>query len=258
MEGDNSTIYGLGFNRPYMCHTATVPCSCTNPMTRWYNNVLLNPNNLLNYQITPENTIYGFPHASNLVNPSFHVENNQEASEQMAINEIDSWLQSDPGNDQIDGSLNIRSYCSCCGNQYQGQFIQMQTQGFQASLLPMVAGIVPEATNTGTMDLPQEWPLNHFSFSPGNLIREGAVGTYSNSTSISSIGVQQLISPNDLQRPSEFPPMSRQDRILRYLEKKKARKYEKKIVNSRRKTYAQTRPRIRGRFAARSSQTGAQ
>ncbi|KAI3686597.1 hypothetical protein L1987_80277 [Smallanthus sonchifolius] len=170
MEGDNSSIYGHGFN---MCHTAaTVPCSCTNPMTRWYNNVLLN------YQRTPENTSYGFSHASNLVNPSFHVENNQEASEQMAINEIDSWLLSDPYNDQIDGSLNIRSY---------NYNIQKQTQGFQASLLPMVAATVPEATNTGIMDLPQVYP--------GNLIRE-AVGSYSNSIDISTVGVQQLISPN--------------------------------------------------------------
>ncbi|KAI3686599.1 hypothetical protein L1987_80279 [Smallanthus sonchifolius] len=149
-----------------------MPCSCTNPMTRWYNNVLLN------YQRTPENTSYGFSHASNLVNPSFHVENNQEASEQMAINEIDSWLLSDPYNDQIDGSLNIRSY---------NYNIQKQTQGFQASLLPMVAATVPEATNTGIMDLPQVYP--------GNLIRE-AVGSYSNSIDISTVGVQQLISPN--------------------------------------------------------------
>ncbi|KAF5807358.1 putative transcription factor C2C2-CO-like family [Helianthus annuus] len=133
----------------------------------------------------------------------------------------------------------------------------MQTQGIQTSLLPMVAGIVPEAT-IGTADLPPEWAPNQFSFPPsypGNLIKE-AVGTYSNSTSMSSVGTQQQISPDDLQKPYEHPPMTRQDRILRYFEKKKARKYQKKVIYSSRKTYAQTRPRIRGRFA-RSSQTDA-
>jgi hypothetical protein len=86
---------------------------------------------------------------------------------------------------------------------------------------------------------------------------EEALGSHSNSTSISSEGTQHLISRDDSKKASKLPPMSRQDRILRYFEKKKARKYEKKIKYSTRKTYAQTRPRIRGRFA-RSSQTDAQ
>ncbi|MFS7939434.1 hypothetical protein Hanom_Chr05g00451671 [Helianthus anomalus] len=137
MWGDNnSTNYGLGnFNWPcIMCHTATVPCLCTNPMIRWYNNVPLSSNNYLNYQRAPESTIYaGFSHASNLVNPPLHVEHDHEASDQMATNEIDSWLMSNPDNDQIAESLNLRScYASYNEHQYQGgQFIQMQTQGIQ-------------------------------------------------------------------------------------------------------------------------------
>lgn len=122
----------------------------------------------------------------------------------------------------------------------------------QASFRQTGADIEPETTignlsNTG--DFPREWGLNHFSllpFYPGNL-REEAVGSHSNSTSISSEGTQQ-------QSPFKFPPMTRQERVLRYFEKKKSRKYEKKIQYSSRKTYAQTRPRVRGRFA-RSSQT---
>ncbi|KAJ0571462.1 hypothetical protein HanPI659440_Chr05g0209131 [Helianthus annuus] len=137
MWGDNSsTNYGLGnFNWPcIMCHTATVPCLCTNPMIRWYNNVPLSSNNYLNYQRAPESTIYaGFSHASNLVSPPLHVEHDHEASDHMATNEIDSWLMSNPDNDQIVESLNLRScYASYNEHQYQGgQFIQMQTQGIQ-------------------------------------------------------------------------------------------------------------------------------
>uniref|UniRef100_A0A251USP7 Putative CCT domain-containing protein n=1 Tax=Helianthus annuus TaxID=4232 RepID=A0A251USP7_HELAN len=164
---------------------------------------------------------------------------------------------SNPDNDQIGESLNLRScYASYNEHQYQG-VVSLFRCKLRTSLLPMVAGIVPEAT-IGTADLPPEWAPNQFSFPPsypGNLIKE-AVGTYSNSTSMSSVGTQQQISPDDLQKPYEHPPMTRQDRILRYFEKKKARKYQKKVIYSSRKTYAQTRPRIRGRFA-RSSQTDA-
>ncbi|XP_076958848.1 zinc finger protein CONSTANS-LIKE 5-like [Bidens hawaiensis] len=88
--------------------------------------------------------------------------------------------------------------------------------------------------------------LEFSPFNPGNLVQE-TVGSHSSSTRTSSPGTQ-LVSKDDSKGP-----LSRQDRILRYFEKKKSRKYEKKIIYSSRKTYARTRPRIRGRFA-RSSQ----
>nr|GEZ63744.1 hypothetical protein [Tanacetum cinerariifolium] len=177
------------------------------------------------------------------------------------------------------------------GNQYQGQFSQMQPQGIeviysgnygmfpvqsssreeqgvreccnislsiclrtpcknmrpcldalQASLPPMDDGIVPEAKISrflNTMKLPQEWEQNHLSFLPfhhGNLIEE-AVGSHSNSSSIFSEGTKQLISRDDSKKASKFPSMSRQDRILRYFEKTKARKYEKKRKYSLKHTH---------------------
>ncbi|KAK1407397.1 hypothetical protein QVD17_39013 [Tagetes erecta] len=186
----------------------------------------------------------------------------------MAENQIDSWLLSNPDhNDQVDHrSLNLGSYGSCGANdqcQCQCQFNPMQAQGFQtsSSYLSMVPGIVSDAT-IGTMDLPREWTLNQLPFSPfypGNEVKE-EIGTFTNSTSsyISSLGImtQQQVSQDYLQKPSNPPPMSRQDRLQRYFDKKKTRKYETKVIYSSRKTYAQTRPRIRGRFA-RSSQTDA-
>ncbi|KAK1435877.1 hypothetical protein QVD17_01649 [Tagetes erecta] len=121
----------------------------------------------------------------------------------------------------------------------------------QASLQPTGAGIIPEA-NFGTMNLRREWALNQFPFHPANLVEE-TVGIHSNSTTISS---QQQNSRDDSKRPSQFPPTSRRERILRYFEKKKSRKYEKKVIHSSRKMYARNRPRVRGRFV-RSSQTDA-
>ncbi|KAK7381165.1 hypothetical protein VNO78_33692 [Psophocarpus tetragonolobus] len=45
----------------------------------------------------------------------------------------------------------------------------------------------------------------------------------------------------------------REARVLRYKEKKKARKFEKKIRYASRKAYAEIRPRIKGRFAKRNN-----
>ena len=41
-------------------------------------------------------------------------------------------------------------------------------------------------------------------------------------------------------------------RVLRYREKRKNRKFEKTIRYASRKAYAETRPRIKGRFAKRT------
>ncbi|XP_057415699.1 zinc finger protein CONSTANS-LIKE 5 [Lotus japonicus] len=46
--------------------------------------------------------------------------------------------------------------------------------------------------------------------------------------------------------------MDREARVLRYREKRKNRKFEKTIRYASRKAYAETRPRIKGRFAKRS------
>lgn len=44
----------------------------------------------------------------------------------------------------------------------------------------------------------------------------------------------------------------REARVLRYREKRKKRRFEKKVRYASRKTYAEIRPRIKGRFAKRS------
>lgn len=51
--------------------------------------------------------------------------------------------------------------------------------------------------------------------------------------------------------------MNREARVLRYREKKKNRKFEKTIRYASRKAYAETRPRIKGRFAKRNDSSGA-
>ena len=46
--------------------------------------------------------------------------------------------------------------------------------------------------------------------------------------------------------------MDREARVMRYREKRKNRKFEKTIRYASRKAYAETRPRIKGRFAKRA------
>jgi hypothetical protein len=61
----------------------------------------------------------------------------------------------------------------------------------------------------------------------------------------------ELFSSTAIQMPSQLSPMDREARVLRYREKKKTRKFEKTIRYASRKAYAETRPRVKGRFAKR-------
>jgi len=53
-------------------------------------------------------------------------------------------------------------------------------------------------------------------------------------------------------QPTPMSGMDREARVLRYREKRKNRKFEKTIRYASRKAYAETRPRIKGRFAKRT------
>ncbi|XP_038884657.1 zinc finger protein CONSTANS-LIKE 4 [Benincasa hispida] len=53
-------------------------------------------------------------------------------------------------------------------------------------------------------------------------------------------------------QPLQISPADREARVLRYREKRKNRKFEKTIRYASRKAYAETRPRIKGRFAKRT------
>lgn len=65
-------------------------------------------------------------------------------------------------------------------------------------------------------------------------------------------GTIDLFSGPPLQIPPQFTPIDREARVLRYREKRKTRKFEKTVRYASRKAYAETRPRIKGRFAKRT------
>jgi len=83
------------------------------------------------------------------------------------------------------------------------------------------------------------------------------VGVVPDGSSVSEISYSYgKISYNDLGGSVNTPPFSngsdREARVLRYREKRKNRKFEKTIRYASRKAYAETRPRIKGRFAKRT------
>nr|AGL61503.1 constans-like protein [Chrysanthemum x morifolium] len=81
----------------------------------------------------------------------------------------------------------------------------------------------------------------------------GVVPESSISNSRSSKGTTDLFSGTSIQMPTQLTPLDREARVLRYREKKKTRKFEKTIRYASRKAYAETRPRIKGRFSKRTN-----
>lgn len=68
---------------------------------------------------------------------------------------------------------------------------------------------------------------------------------------LTTSGAMEL-SVHSVQMPVHFSSMDREARVLRYKEKKQARKFQKTIRYATRKAYAEARPRVKGRFAKRS------
>ncbi|OEL28620.1 hypothetical protein BAE44_0010360 [Dichanthelium oligosanthes] len=74
------------------------------------------------------------------------------------------------------------------------------------------------------------------------------------SHSMSSVDMEAVPERGDMAAARPVPLMgeSREARLMRYREKRKNRRFEKTIRYASRKAYAETRPRIKGRFAKRA------
>lgn len=96
--------------------------------------------------------------------------------------------------------------------------------------------------------------MNQVSVSSADLgvVPESTMSDISISHSRPPKGTIDLFSGPPIQMPPQLTPMDRVARVLRYREKKKTRKFEKTIRYASRKAYAETRPRIKGRFAKRT------
>lgn len=82
----------------------------------------------------------------------------------------------------------------------------------------------------------------------GILQRPATIAT-SSSCALPLMGASQIFLAGPPIIPYQITPMNREAKVLRYKEKKKARKYAKKVRYTSRKAYAESRPRVKGRFA---------
>ncbi|KAK4750474.1 hypothetical protein SAY87_003956 [Trapa incisa] len=75
--------------------------------------------------------------------------------------------------------------------------------------------------------------------------------TTSNTCAMPLMKASQIFSAGPPIIPYHITTMNREAKVLRYKEKKKARKYAKKVRYASRKAYAESRPRVKGRFASK-------
>ncbi|EFJ07683.1 hypothetical protein SELMODRAFT_185898 [Selaginella moellendorffii] len=100
--------------------------------------------------------------------------------------------------------------------------------GLSLSASSIDVGVVPDAS-LSDISTPQSRPTSSSVFGSGE--------------------AQAAAAP--LHHATPLEPIAREARVLRYREKRKNRKFEKTIRYASRKAYAETRPRIKGRFAKR-------
>ncbi|KAK9118758.1 hypothetical protein Scep_016851 [Stephania cephalantha] len=140
------------------------------------------------------------------------------------------------GQDQV---KNDGSECVVPVQQHNYQDLEMEYEASKAAF--------SYSTTTGTLSHSVSFSSMDASIVPDSKM----INDITNSHSRSPKGTIDLFSSPPLQVPPQFTPMDREARVLRYREKRKTRKFEKTIRYASRKAYAETRPRIKGRFAKR-------
>ncbi|KAK6152704.1 hypothetical protein DH2020_012343 [Rehmannia glutinosa] len=146
---------------------------------------------------------------------------------------------------EVDEYLDLDDYNSCQFNEgYIGN------HDLQHYSVPQSSyggdGVVPIQHQCFRLGLEYEVSNVEYSMSQSVSVSSMEVGVVPESTSEVSIYTTPLV-----QSPAQLSPIDREARVLRYREKKKNRKFEKTIRYASRKAYAETRPRIKGRFAKR-------
>ncbi|KAH9614451.1 hypothetical protein KSS87_004762 [Heliosperma pusillum] len=90
--------------------------------------------------------------------------------------------------------------------------------------------------------------FSSFNFSAKHSVSSSEIGVVPEANT-NSAGSSAVVSPAE---ETTAPAMDRAARVLRYREKRKNRKFEKTIRYASRKAYAETRPRVKGRFVKRT------
>ncbi|GFY82896.1 CONSTANS-like 2 [Actinidia rufa] len=184
------------------------------------------------------------------------------------------------GGEVVDDYLDLEEYNSCQENQFTEQYNQQQQQQYGIVSQKSFGGDRVVPVQCGEIKGQLHHHQQHHNYQLEVMEYEspktgyGYPASISHSVSVSSIdvgvvpdstmsdvsishprppkGTIKLFSGPPIHMTTQLTPMDREARVLRYREKKKTRKFEKTIRYASRKAYAETRPRIKGRFAKRT------
>ncbi|KAL5723413.1 Zinc finger protein CONSTANS-like [Ranunculus cassubicifolius] len=209
-------------------------------------------------------------------------EEEDETSSWLLLNPVKTKYQSNGflfgGEDEY---LDFEEYNSCTESQYQEPYNHQQQQqnNFSVpqnqvkknngndSVVPVQYGGIDQNHQQQNHQLDMEFEnskagyhsypasLSHsvsMSSMDASIVPDSTMSDISNMHSRTPKGTIDLFSSPPVQMPAQFSPLDREARVLRYREKRKTRKFEKTIRYASRKAYAETRPRIKGRFAKRT------
>ncbi|PIN08096.1 GATA-4/5/6 transcription factor [Handroanthus impetiginosus] len=175
-----------------------------------------------------------------LLNPMKNGDGEQGNEENGALfgGEVDEYLDLGEYNNQFDDGYD---------NQQQNYSVPQRSYGGGDSVVPIQLGL--EGGYSYPTSMSQTVSLSSIDV---GVVPESTTSEITVSHTRPPKGTIDLFSSPPIQVPNQLTPMDREARVLRYREKKKNRKFEKTIRYASRKAYAETRPRIKGRFAKRT------
>ncbi|CAI9771684.1 unnamed protein product [Fraxinus pennsylvanica] len=175
--------------------------------------------------------------------PTEDSESPEYKSAEYVFNDMDPYLDLD----LISGDQKPQLHINNHQKQYSSDGV-VPEQNKNEFTQPHFLGPVVDGFPTYSMDYPGSKPFM-YKFSSQSI-------SQSVSSSSLEVGVVPDHNPNNFVKTEVIPTpasgIDREARVLRYREKRKNRKFEKTIRYASRKAYAETRPRIKGRFAKRS------
>ncbi|KAK2985716.1 hypothetical protein RJ640_023683 [Escallonia rubra] len=201
--------------------------------------------------------------SSYLTNGRFNMENEfvSELNAKKVEDEIDSWLLMNPNNDTKNISFPYVNHTSI-DDMYHYNELQPQSVHQVAYNTESSDSVVPAVDDQslhsfckcGSMHTLSDSHIfdnqGSLSFMDGfRIVPDTKISNISNSDNLPPEGASSIF-PSMAPTPLK-DQTNREAKVLRYKEKRKARKFEKKIRYTSRKAYAHNRYRVRGKFAKR-------
>ncbi|XP_015883091.3 zinc finger protein CONSTANS-LIKE 2 [Ziziphus jujuba] len=266
-----------------LCHSCDVEIHSANPLAHRHNRVPITSLPIVEFP-TLTTCLDG------LQDPMLEMGNEilgRETNEEIDEGEADSWLLLDPDeNENLTSSgfkpgeavddqyLGIVEYNSTCTNhdRQQGDYNQQQTysvyegDNVSDSIVPVQSAEEQsqvlqhniqingeyEASKAVISSTPSSTQCATLSILNASILPKPTINNISNSYTKFPKVTAEISQNSSLLMPLQITSTNREAKVLKYREKRKARKFEKKIRYASRKAYAETRPRVKGRFARRT------